>query len=169
MGAWELLLVGVVILLGLCGVLVPGVPGSWLVWAGVAWWALEDTRGLAWFVLVGATVVLLLSQAVRWGMPRRAPPWALSPRGTRAGASSPRTAVYAGAGAALGFVLVPVIGAVPGFMGGIYLSERLRLGGPGEAREAVREAMRSGGSSVLTELLACLIVAAAWAGAVIWG
>ena len=55
MGAWELLLVGVVMLLGLCGVLVPGVPGSWLVWAGTAWWALQDPNGIAWGVLVGAT------------------------------------------------------------------------------------------------------------------
>jgi hypothetical protein len=168
MGAWELLLVGVVVLLGLCGVLVPGVPGSWLVWAAVAWWSLEDTRGLAWFVLVGATLVLLLSQAIRWGMPRRAPPWALPQRGLRKG-GTPRMAVYAGTGAALGFVLVPVIGAIPGFMGGIYLSERLRLGRHREARAAVGSAMRSGGSSVLVELLACLLVAAAWIGAVVWG
>ncbi|MEU0731642.1 DUF456 domain-containing protein, partial [Streptomyces lavendulocolor] len=35
MGAWQLLLVGLVMLLGLFGVLVPGVPGAWLVWAAV--------------------------------------------------------------------------------------------------------------------------------------
>ncbi|NUO44028.1 MAG: DUF456 domain-containing protein, partial [Streptomyces sp.] len=44
MGVWDLLLVGLVLLLGLCGVLVPGVPGSWLVWAAVLWWALKDPR-----------------------------------------------------------------------------------------------------------------------------
>lgn len=68
MGAWDLLLAGLVILLGLCGVLLPGVPGSWLVWAGVLWWALKDPRPLAWAVLVGSTVVLLLSRAVRWAL-----------------------------------------------------------------------------------------------------
>ena len=61
MGAWELLLVGVVILLGLAGVLVPGLPGSWLVWAAVLWWALSDPQALSWAVLVGATAVLLLA------------------------------------------------------------------------------------------------------------
>ncbi len=71
MGAWDLLLSGLVILLGLCGVLFPGMPGSWLVWAGVLWWALKDPRPLAWAVLVGATVVLLLSLAVRWALPSR--------------------------------------------------------------------------------------------------
>ncbi|MFF9622882.1 DUF456 domain-containing protein [Streptomyces griseosporeus] len=160
MGVWALLLVGVVLLLGLCGVLVPGVPGSWLVWAAVMWWALQDPQPLAWGVLVGATVVLLLSQVVRWALP---------PRRLRTSGATPRMAVYAGLGALAGFVLLPVVGAVPGFLGGIYLSERLRLGRHGEARAAVRTAMRSGGWSVLAELFACLLIAGAWLGAVLSG
>ncbi|WP_149830380.1 DUF456 domain-containing protein [Streptomyces tailanensis] len=158
MGAWELLLVGVVLLLGLCGVLVPGVPGSWLVWAAVMWWALEEPRPVAWWVLVGTTSVLLLSRAIRWGLP---------PRRLEESGATPRMAVYAGVGAVMGFVLVPVLGTIPGFIAGIYLAERLRLGRHGEAVAAVRTAMRSGGSSVLAELFACLLVAGAWVGAVI--
>ncbi|NUR38503.1 MAG: DUF456 domain-containing protein [Streptomyces sp.] len=160
MGVWDLLLVGLVLLLGLCGVLVPGVPGSWLVWAAVLWWALKDPRPLAWGVLVGATVVLFLSQVVRWALP---------PRRLRTSGATPRMAVYAGVGALLGFVLVPVVGAIPGFMGGVYLYERLRLGRHGEARAALRTVMRQGGSSVLAELFTCLLIAGAWLGAVIWG
>ncbi|MDF3298566.1 DUF456 domain-containing protein [Streptomyces tropicalis] len=160
MGVSELLLVGVVILLGLCGVLVPGVPGSWLVWAAVLWWALSDPQPLAWGVLVGATAVLFLSQVVRWALP---------PRRLRENGATPRMAVYAGAGAVVGFVLVPVAGAVPGFMGGIYLHERLRLGRHGEAMAALRTVMRSGGSGVLAELFTCLLIAAAWLGAVLRG
>ncbi|MEU9399328.1 DUF456 domain-containing protein [Streptomyces sp. NPDC048242] len=160
MGAWELLLVGLVIALGVCGVLVPGVPGSWLVWAGVLWWALTSHEPVSWAVLVGATVVLLLSQVVRWVLP---------PRRLRESGATPRMAVYAGVGGVLGFVLLPVVGAVPGFMGGIYLGERLRLGRHGEAMAVLRTAMRSGGSSVLAEFFACLLIAGAWLGAVLWG
>jgi uncharacterized protein YqgC (DUF456 family) len=160
MGVWELLLVGAVILAGLVGVLVPGVPGSWLVWAAVLWWALKDPQPVAWWVLVGATLALFLSQVVRWALP---------PRRLRASGATPRMAVYAGTGAFLGFFLPPVLGAIPGFMAGIYLCERLRLGRHGEARAALRRAMRSGGSSVLTELFTCQLIAAAWLGAVIWG
>ncbi|MFJ5772865.1 DUF456 domain-containing protein [Streptomyces sp. NPDC093094] len=160
MGVWELLLVGTVILLGLVGVLVPGVPGSWLVWAAVLWWALKDPQPVAWAVLVGATLALFLSQVVRWALP---------PRQLRESGATPRMAVYAGAGSFLGFFLVPVLGSIPGFMGGIYLSERLRLGRSGEARAALRRAMRSGGSSVLAELFTCQLIAGAWLGAVIWG
>ncbi|MEV2250682.1 DUF456 domain-containing protein [Streptomyces sp. NPDC050147] len=160
MGAWELLLVAVVLLLGIGGVLVPGVPGPWLVWAAVLWWALQDPRPVAWWVLVGASVVLLVAQGVRWLLP---------PRRFRQSGATRRTAVYAGAGALVGFCVVPVIGSLPGFIGGIYLGERLRLGGHGEAATATRMAMRAGGWSVLTELFACLLIAGAWLGAVIWG
>ncbi|WP_405620893.1 DUF456 domain-containing protein [Streptomyces sp. NBC_00076] len=160
MGVVDLLLVGLVILLGVGCVLVPGVPGSWLVWAAIMWWALKDPQPLAWAVLVGATVALFLSQVVRWSLP---------PRQLRASGATPRMAVYAGVGAFVGFFLVPVLGAIPGFMGGIYLSERLRLGRHREARAALRTAMRSGGSSVLAELFTCLLIMGAWLGAVFWG
>ncbi|MFJ8277275.1 DUF456 domain-containing protein [Streptomyces griseoviridis] len=160
MGVWDLLMVGLVLLLGLCGVLVPGVPGSWLVWAAVLWWALKDPKTLAWAVLVGATLALFVAQVIRWTLP---------PRRLRESGATPRMAVSAGLGALLGFVLVPVVGAIPGFMAGIYVGERLRLGQHAEAKAAVRTAMRSGGSSVLTELFACLLIAGAWLGAVIWG
>ncbi|MET8899925.1 DUF456 domain-containing protein [Streptomyces sp. NPDC127113] len=160
MGAWDLLLTGLVILLGLCGVLIPGVPGPWLVWAGVLWWALKDPQTLAWAVLVGATVVLLLAQAVRWALPTRR---------RRRDEAMRRLTAYGGAGAVVGFVLVPVLGAIPGFMGGIYLAERLRLGRHGEAKAALRTAMRSGGADVLAELFACLLITGAWVGAVLAG
>ncbi|MFG2133852.1 DUF456 domain-containing protein [Streptomyces sp. NPDC048751] len=160
MGVWELLLVGLVILLGLCGVLVPGVPGSWLVWSAVLWWALKDPQPVAWGVLVGATVALLLSQVARWALP---------PRRLRPGDIPRRTAVYAGTGSFLGFFLIPVLGAIPGFLGGIYLAERLRLGRPGAARAALRTVMRSGGWSILAELFTCQLIAAAWLVAVLWG
>lgn len=160
MGVWDLLLVGLVLLLGLCGVLVPGVPGSWLVWAGVLWWALKATEPVSWWILVGATLAMFLSQVVRWALP---------PRRLRASGATPRMGVYAGAGALLGFFLIPVLGTIPGFIGGIYLYERRRLGRHREAKAALRTTMRSGGSSVLAELFTCLLIAGAWLGAVIWG
>ncbi|MFB8244576.1 DUF456 domain-containing protein [Streptomyces sp. NPDC001046] len=160
MGVWDLLLVGLVILLGLCGVLLPAMPGSWLVWAAVLWWALKDPQPVAWWVLVGATALLLLSQAVRWALP---------PRRLRSDGTTRRMLAYAGAGSLLGFVLVPVLGAIPGFLGGIYLFERMRLGRHADAVAALRTVLRSGGSGILVELFTCQLIAAAWLGAVIWG
>ncbi|MEU7604897.1 DUF456 domain-containing protein [Streptomyces sp. NPDC040724] len=153
----QLLLVGLVLLLGVLGVLVPGVPGTWLVWAGLLWWALHVRSALAWSLLVSATALLLVVQVVKWQLP---------PRRVRGLGVTPRMAVFAGAGAVLGFVLIPVLGAVPGFVGGVYLCERLRLGTHGEAWASVRAVMRAVGTSVLVELFACLLVVGAWVGAV---
>ncbi|MEU3059133.1 DUF456 domain-containing protein [Streptomyces subrutilus] len=156
----QLLLVGLVLLLGVVGVMIPGVPGTWLVWAGLMWWALHEQSTPAWTLLVAATALLLVVQVVTWLLP---------PRRLRGAGVTTRMAVYAGAGAALGFVLVPVVGAVPGFVGGVYLCERLRLGTHGEARASVRAVMRAVGTSVLVELFGCLLVVGAWLGMVVAG
>ncbi|MFI5620445.1 DUF456 domain-containing protein [Streptomyces sp. NPDC051567] len=156
----QALLVGLVLLLGVVGVLVPGVPGTWLVWAGLVWWALHERSAPSWTLLVSATALLLVVQVVQWLLPPR------RIRGV-AGATT-RTAAYAGAGAVLGFVLIPVVGAVPGFVGGVYLCERLRLRGHGEAWASTRVVMREVGTSVLVELLACLLVVTAWVGVAVW-
>ncbi|MFD8633488.1 MULTISPECIES: DUF456 domain-containing protein [unclassified Streptomyces] len=154
----QLLLVGLVLLLGVVGVMVPGVPGTLLVWAGVMWWSLHERSALAWALLVAATSLLLVVQVVKRQLP---------PRRLRGVGVTRRMAVFAGAGALLGFVLVPVIGSIPGFVGGAYLCERLRLGTHGEAWASVRTVMRAVGTSVLVELFACLLVVGAWVGAVL--
>lgn len=160
MGVWQLLMVGLVMLLGLVGVFFPGVPGRWLVWAAMLWWSMHVQTGLAWVLLVASTVVLLVDQVVVWLLP---------PRRIRAVGVTRRMAVSAGAGALVGFILLPVVGAVPGFIGGIYGSERRRLGGHGQAVASTRAVMRAVGTSVLVELFACLLVVGAWLGAVFWG
>lgn len=160
MGVWQLLLVGLVMLLGLVGVMVPGVPGRWLIWAAMLWWSLHEQSGLAWVLLVASTAVLLIDQVVMWLLPARR---------LRGVGITRRMAVFAGLGAFVGFFLVPVVGAVPGFVGGIYGSERQRLGGHGQAKASTKAVMRAAGTSVLVELLGCLLVVGAWLGALIWG
>uniref|UniRef100_A0AAU2JW76 DUF456 domain-containing protein n=1 Tax=Streptomyces sp. NBC_00049 TaxID=2903617 RepID=A0AAU2JW76_9ACTN len=156
----QLFLVGLVMLLGVLGVLVPGVPGTWLVWAALMWWALHVRSATAWSLLVAATALLLVVQVVMWQLP---------PRRLRGVGVTARMTVFAGAGAVLGFVLVPVLGSVPGFVAGIYVCERLRLGAHGEAWASTRAVMRAVGTSVLVELFACLLVVGAWVGAVVAG
>ncbi|GGN44040.1 hypothetical protein GCM10012285_26260 [Streptomyces kronopolitis] len=69
----------------------------------------------------------------------------------------------------MGFFLVPVLGCPLGAVGGLYLLERVRLGGHGEAWASTRTALRATGLSVLVELFACLLVAGAWIGVVAAG
>ncbi|MFF9351163.1 DUF456 domain-containing protein [Streptomyces sp. NPDC014734] len=160
MGVWQLVAVGLVMLLGLVGVLVQGVPGQAIVWAAVLWWALADRTPAAWGVLMGATALLLVNQALKPLLPRRRPHESGAPR---------RTLVLGGIGAIVGFFVVPVLGGVVGYVGTVYAAERLRLGSRGAGWVSVRSVMRATGWSVLVELFACLLVAGAWLGVVLWG
>jgi uncharacterized protein YqgC (DUF456 family) len=160
MNVWQLVLVGLVLLLGLIGVLIPGVPGQAIVWAAILWWALSDTSGLAWTVLSGATALLLLNQALRPLLP---------PRRIRQTGAPRRTLMIGGSAGIVGFFVVPVLGGVAGFVGGIYGAERLRLGSRRDGWASTRTVMRNAGYSLLVELLACLLVAGGWLGAVIFG
>ncbi|MER5362200.1 DUF456 domain-containing protein [Streptomyces sp. NPDC002785] len=159
MGVWQLVAVGLVMLLGLVGVLVPGVPGQAIVWAAVLWWALTDMTPAAWGVLIGATALLLLNQALKPLLPPRRPRESGAPR---------KTLMLGGAGAIVGFFVVPVVGGIAGYVGAIYGAERLRLGSRGAGWASVRSVMRATGCSVLVELYACLLATGAWLGAVIW-
>jgi uncharacterized protein YqgC (DUF456 family) len=160
MGTAQQCLLGAVMLLGLLGVLVPGVPGPLLCWAAVLWWATSEHTTRSWDVLALATGILLLNQALKWLLPGRR---------MREGGIPWRTLFTGGAAAIVGFFLVPVIGAVIGFVAGVYLVERWRLGSRGGAWASTRTAMRAVGLGILVELLACLLVAGAWLVAVLVG
>ncbi|UNO39376.1 DUF456 domain-containing protein [Streptomyces sp. MST-110588] len=158
MSVWQLLAVGLVLLLGLLGVLIPGVPGPPIVWAGVLWWALTEQSDPAWSVLIGATGLLLLNQALIWVLPTR----------SLRGVGAPyRTLFLSGVAGIAGFFVVPVVGAVLGSVGGLYVLERSRLGSHGDAAASVRTVMRSVGLAVLVELLSCLLVVGGWLCAVV--
>ncbi|MEV8393066.1 MULTISPECIES: DUF456 domain-containing protein [unclassified Streptomyces] len=160
MEVWQLVLVGLVMLLGLFGVLIPGVPGQAIVWAAVLWWALTDTSHLAWGILIGASALLLLNQALRPVLPAR--------RTRRTGAPR-RTLLVGGVSGIVGFFVVPVLGGIAGYVGGIYGAERARLGSRRDGWASTRAVMRAAGYSILAELFACLLVVGAWLGALIWG
>ncbi|MFD4700648.1 DUF456 domain-containing protein [Streptomyces niveus] len=160
MDVWQLVLVGLVMLLGVIGVLIPGVPGPAIVWAAVVWWALSDTTSTAWAVLIASTAVLLLSQALRPLLPSRR---------TRRTGTRRRTLLVGGLAGIVGFFVLPVVGAVVGFVGGIYVVERIRLGSHRDGWAATRAVMRSAGYPVLVELFCCLLVVGTWLGVMAWG
>ncbi|GAB2821195.1 DUF456 domain-containing protein [Streptomyces sp. NPDC054796] len=153
MGTWQLLLVGLVMLLGLFGAVLPGVPGPLVVWAAVFWWSVYERAGPAWWLLVVATGLLLANAAVQLLIPSR----------VRRSTDVRRWALlFAGGTGIVGFFVVPVIGVVPGFLAGLYGWERVRLGSRASAAASARTVMRAIGLKVLIELSACLLVAGAW-------
>lgn len=151
-------LVGVVILVGLVGVVVPVLPGLLLVWAAVLVWALVEGTTGAWVVLVLATVLVPVSQVVKYLVPTR----------RMRAAGVPSTSLAAGGLlGAVGFFVIPVVGALLGFVGGVYLAERQRLGSHPLAWSSTRHALKATGLSILIEFGAGLLIAGAWLATVL--
>jgi len=62
----------------------------------------------------------------------------------------------------IGFFVVPVIGLVVGFVLGVFLAERVRLGSGDRAWVSTRHALSAVGWSIMIELGAGLLATAAW-------
>ncbi|HEU4398892.1 MAG TPA: DUF456 domain-containing protein [Actinomycetota bacterium] len=158
MDATGLVLVGVAILVGLLGVLLPLVPGLLLCWGAVLVWALVERTAAAWTVLVASSLLVVVSQVVKYLVPGRRLRSAGVPWGSLAAG---------GLVAVVGFFVVPVVGAVVGFIGGVYGAERLRLKTHAAAWPSTVRALEAVGLSVLIELVAGLLIGTAWLAAVL--
>ena len=151
-------LAAVAIVVGLLGTVLPVLPGALLVAGAIVVWAVATGGTTAWMVAVGAVVVIVLGQALKYlvvGKQMKAsgvPNWVLL-----AGA----------AGAIAGFFVIPVVGMVVGFVGGVFLAEAGRLRTFTDAWPTTVQAMKSAGWSVLIEFGSCLIAAGIWTGAVV--
>jgi uncharacterized protein len=153
-----LVLVGVAIAVGLAGVLLPVVPGLLLCWGAVLVWALAERTAVAWTVLTVATALFAVSQVVKYLVPGRRLRSAGVPWGSLAAG---------GVLGVVGFFVIPVVGMVLGFVGGVYGAERLRLRTHAAAWPSTVRALQAVGLSVLIELGAGLLIAATWLAAVL--
>jgi uncharacterized protein len=144
---------GLLVAAGLVGVVVPVLPGSVLVLAGIALWASERSTGAAWVVFACAVGFVLVGAAAKYAVPGR--------RMRRAGVPT-GTLVAGGLLGIVGFFVVPVVGLPLGFVLGIQLAEWRRLGDAAAAWAATRKALRAVGLGILIELGAALLAAATW-------
>ena len=150
--------VGLVIAVGLVGVLVPVLPGLLLVWAAVTVWAFAESSATGWVVLALVTALLAVGTVVKYVVPGR--------RLRQAGI--PWTSTAAGGVLGLvGFFVLPVLGLLIGFVLGVYLAERARLGADRPAWESTRQALVAAGWSLLIELAAGVAMAITWLAGVL--
>jgi uncharacterized protein YqgC (DUF456 family) len=147
------LIVGLVILVGLVGIVVPVLPGSILILGAVLVWAVGDGTGRAWSVFAVVATLLVLGAVVKYVVPGR---------GLRASGVPNRSIVVGGLLGLVGFFVVPVVGLPLGFLGGVYLSEARRVGRH-LAWPSTVAAMKAVGLSILVELVAGLLAAGVWA------
>lgn len=159
MDVWEAthvsateILLALVIAVGVVGVIVPVLPGTVLVLGAVLVWALDIGTATAWAVFAVSATFLVVGAVVKYLVPGRQ---------LKASGVPNRTLL---AGALLGFVgffVIPVVGLFVGFVLGIYLAERARVGGAA-AWPSTKHALRAVGVSILIELVAAALAAATW-------
>lgn len=147
-------LVGVVMLIGLVGVLLPVVPGLLLMWGAGLWWAVADGGGaVRWTVFAVMTALLALGTVAKYVLPARS----ASARGAPIG-----TLVIGALGAVVGFFVIPVVGILVGGVLGIYLAEYVRLRDAGPAWVSTRAALVAIGVGLLIELTAAVLIFGVW-------
>ena len=153
-GTTVTVIAGLAIALGVIGVVVPVLPGLLLSWAGVLLWALlgDASGAVRWGVLALATLVAAIGALVKYLLPGK----------RLKSAGIPNSALLAGGVLGLiGFFVVPVVGLVLGFVLGVWLVERARLG-PGQAWPSTKQALGAAGLAMLIEFTAGLGVAVVW-------
>jgi uncharacterized protein YqgC (DUF456 family) len=150
-------LVGLAIAVGLVGILVPVLPGSVLILVAIGVWAAEVGGGTAWALFAVSAVLLVGGGIVKYVVPGR----------RLKDAGIPPSTQWIGAALGIvGFFVVPVVGLFLGFVLGVYLAERHRVGGPA-AWPSTRSALRAAGLSILIELTAGSLAALVWIGGVV--
>lgn len=151
------LLAAVLVAVGLVGILVPILPGSVLVVAGVLVWAWAEGGATAWTVFAASTLLVAAGAVVKYVVPGRRLQVAGIP------ASTQWVGVLLGV---VGFFVVPVIGLFLGFVLGVYLAELARIG-TREAWPSTVHSLKAVGLSIVIELLAALGATVVWLGGVI--
>jgi hypothetical protein len=130
------------------------IPGLILIWGSVLVWALLEQEVMGWLILGLATVLTIIGTVVKIVWPGR----------RLRDAGIPGRSLVAGAVLSIvGIFVVPLVGFVIGFVLGVYLAERYRLGTHALAWPSTTAALKAAGLSIAIELVAGLGIAGSWA------
>lgn len=143
----------VLILIGMVGIVIPVIPGLLLCLAAVFLWALDAQSTLGWSVIAVCALLYLAGVALQYAVPGRR----LREAGVRRS-----TLVIAVLLAAVGFFVIPVVGAPIGFVLGIYLVELGHSQDRTAAWASTKSALKAVFLSMGIELLAALAIATTW-------
>lgn len=129
-------------LVGLCGIVVPVLPGSilvglsalaWAVWGGSSWgWVAFGIAAVLVCIGMGSSMLLTRRDLVRRDIPRG-------------------PVLFATACALVGTFVIPVVGIFVGFALGLFVAELVRVRDLREAATSSLVALRSFGTGILVE------------------
>jgi uncharacterized protein len=153
----DLLVAGALVVAAV-GILIPVLPGTFLALGALLVWAIATGGSIAWAAFGVMAVVIGAGQVLKYLLPHKSL--------TAAGVPG-RSLLIGGVAAIFGFFLIPVVGLVVGFIGGLYVAEHMRLRDWTLAKESTWVAMKATGFSVLIELGALMAAAAVWGAALV--
>ncbi len=158
MSTGGLVLVALAIAVGLAGILVPLLPGTLLVYAAIAVWAVVERTTTAWVVLAVVSAILGAGMLVKYLWPARR---------MRAAEIGGRTMAAGAVLGLIGFFVIPVVGLVLGFVLGVYLAELAQRRDQRRAWASTVHAVKGAALSVGVELGAGLSATAVWVAGVV--
>ncbi len=153
-------LVGLAILIGLVGIVIPVLPGSILIALAVLVWAAVTGTMQAWLVFAGCVLLLAAGATITW---------LITARHTRAAGVPGRSLMLAGLAGIVGFFVIPVFGLLIFFPLGLFLAEYVRLREPRSAWASALVGLKATGLGMLSELGLALASAGVWLVAVLNG
>jgi len=149
----SLLVPGLMMLVGLLGIVVPVLPGLFLVWLATALWAFEHPSHTAWVYCGVAALVYAAGLVVQYVLPGRR----LKDAGVGTG-----TMLLAVVLAIVGFFVIPVVGAFIGFVLGVFAAESGRHRSRAAAWTGTKHALRAVALSTGIELAAGFVIVLVW-------
>ena len=158
MSTGGLILVALAIAVGLVGILVPLLPGTLLVYAAIAVWAVVVRTTASWVVLGVVTAVLGAGVLVKYLWPVRR---------MRAAEVSGRSMAAGAVLGIIGFFAIPVAGLVLAFVLGVYLAELAHRRDQRRAWASTVHAVKGVALSVGVELAAALLATGVWVAGVL--
>lgn len=147
-------LVLLAMLVGTVGIVLPVLPGLFVVWAATLLWAFEMHSTAGWTVFWVATAIYVLGLVAQYLVPARR---------MRATGVDSKIIGVALVAAVIGLFVIPLVGAPIAFVGAVYVMERLKHGTHERAWVATRHAVRAVMLSMGIELLTALLIIVTWA------
>ncbi|MGZ8747171.1 MAG: DUF456 domain-containing protein [Mycobacterium sp.] len=153
MGTGGIILVALAIAVGIVGIVVPLLPGTLLVFAAIAVWAVVENNLTAWVTLGVVTALIGVATLIKYTWPVK-----------RMRAADVRTLSLVAGGllGIIGFFVIPVIGLLIGFVLGVYLAELATRKDQRLAWTSTKHAVKGVALSMGVELAGALLATVAW-------
>ncbi|HWI33343.1 MAG TPA: DUF456 domain-containing protein [Lapillicoccus sp.] len=149
----TVIVTGLLMVVGLVGIVVPVVPGLLLVWLATGLWAYDHPNRWAWAVFALCGIVYAVGIVTQYLVPGRR----LKDAGVRTS-----TLLVAVLLAIVGFFVIPVVGALLGFVLGVFLVEMGRHRESGSAWRSTQHALKAVALSMGIELVAGFTIVLIW-------